>query len=540
MLSKTLLRLALILWASLWWSGLSERVNAQQPTRPVMAQTPVDSTFTYQGYLSRADGSPANGVYDFEFRLYDALTGGNSVGQALTQENITVTAGWFMVDLDFGRGVFTGDRRYLEMAVRPGNSSGAYTLCESRRQLPVSSYSLALPGLWTQPNPTSSNLVGGYGGNQINQGIVGAVIVGGGAAGYPNRVTDNYSVVSGGYYNQAGNGPISFNDSAYATVSGGFANIAGGQYATVGGGWQNVASYDYATVNGGSLNLAGNIHSTIGGGLNNTARGILATIGGGWLNSAVNPYTTVAGGYSNVAKGVYTAIGGGSYNEAYGARAVVAGGDANQASGAYATIPGGRANLAGGDYSFAAGRQARANNPGCFVWADSTEADLNCHVDNRFMVRASGGVYLHTSRDLNSGAALPSGSGAWATLSDRSGKENFAPVDGRGILARLNTIPIQIWNYTTQDPAIRHMGPSAQDFYAAFGIGEDDRYISTVDADGVALAAIQGLYRLTQEQAGQLAVQQEQIAVLQQQNTELLARLAALEALVNGQTGQSK
>ena len=55
------------------------------------------------------------------------------------------------------------------------------------------------------------------------------------------------------------------------------------------------------------------------------------------------------------------------------------------------------------------------------------------------------------------------------------------------------TCPLSDWNYTTQDSTIRHIGPVAQDFYAAFGTGDSERYITTVDADGVALAAIQGL-----------------------------------------------
>jgi len=62
----------------------------------------------------------------------------------------------------------------------------------------------------------------------------------------------------------------------------------------------------------------------------------------------------------------------------------------------------------------------------------------------------------------------------------------------------------------------------AQDFYAAFGVGEDDKHISTVDADGVALAAIQGLYQLVREKDAQITAQQEQIAALE-------AHIAALE-----------
>jgi hypothetical protein len=186
--------------------------------------------------------------------------------------------------------------------------------------------------------------------------------------------------------------------------------------------------------------------------------------------------------------------------------------------------------MAGGDFSFAAGQQAKANSQGCFVWADATKTDLHCNDPNRFMVRASGGVYFFSSTDLNSGAALPPGSGSWATWSDRQAKANFAPVSGNEILDHLSSIPIQTWNYKSQDPTVRHIGPAAQDFYAAFGVGEDERHISTVDADGVALAAIQGLYQLNQEQAAQIETQQRQIEALE-------TRLAALEELIKKQIG---
>ena len=84
-------------------------------------------------------------------------------------------------------------------------------------------------------------------------------------------------------------------------------------------------------------------------------------------------------------------------------------------------------------------------------------------------------------------------------------------------------MPIQTWNAKGADPGIRHMGPTAQDFYAAFGLGGDDKHISTGDKDGVALAAIQGLYQLNKELEAENAAQQAQIDALE-------ARLAALEA----------
>jgi hypothetical protein len=77
-------------------------------------------------------------------------------------------------------------------------------------------------------------------------------------------------------------------------------------------------------------------------------------------------------------------------------------------------------------------------------------------------------------------------------ISDRNTKENFDPVRAADILAKVAALPISTWNFK-QDPAAKHIGPMAQDFYAAFGLGQDEKHIATVDADGVALAAIQAL-----------------------------------------------
>jgi trimeric autotransporter adhesin len=78
-------------------------------------------------------------------------------------------------------------------------------------------------------------------------------------------------------------------------------------------------------------------------------------------------------------------------------------------------------------------------------------------------------------------------------LSDRNAKENFAPTNPREVLDKVAALPLATWNYKTQDKSIRHIGPTAQDFHTAFGVGENDRTITTVNAAGVALAAIQGL-----------------------------------------------
>jgi hypothetical protein len=101
-------------------------------------------------------------------------------------------------------------------------------------------------------------------------------------------------------------------------------------------------------------------------------------------------------------------------------------------------------------------------------------------------------------------------------VSDRNVKENVAAVDGRDLLDKLDAIPLATWNYKTQDESIRHIGPMAQDFHAAFGLGEDDRHITTIDADGVALAGVQALYRMVQEKDSQIERLTDQVKKLQE------------------------
>jgi hypothetical protein len=233
----------------------------------------------------------------------------------------------------------------------------------------------------------------------------------------------------------------------------------------------------------------------------------------------------------------YATVGGGDSNTASGSYATVGGGAGNTASGSYATAPGGTGNTALGELSLAAGRRAKANNQGCFVWGDSTDADVACNSDNGFVVRASGNVWFGTtsSPDLSTGfintstGGYLSSAGVWTDNSDRDAKENFTPVDGQEVLARLADMPIATWNYKAQDASIRHMGPMAQDFYAALGLGEDERHIAALDSSGVALAAIQGLYQLSQEQTARIQALEDQNASLQQRLDGLEARVTALE-----------
>ncbi len=417
-----------------------------------------------------------------------------------------------------------------------------------------------------------------------------AAIVGGGA---DNTANGNYATIGGGFrntasdYATAGGGNTNTASGATSTVGGGWVNIASGDSATIGGGahnsasgpvstvsggWSNIASTYYATIGGGYDNTASGGDSTVGGGANNTASGKDSTVGGGWANTASAAYATIAGGgpsdlndptntnnrvtddYGAIGGGAgnragngdsdttnarYATVGGGINNTASSQSATVGGGWGNTASGNAATVPGGASNVAGGAYSFAAGAQAQATHNGSFVW--SSVDPTSSWGDNTFTVRAHGGARFYSAAGTGTGVQLASGGGSWSNLSDRAAKENFAPVDGRDILDRLAAVPIQTWNYRSQDPAIRHIGPVAQDFYAAFGVGEDDTHITTVDADGVALAAIQGLYEVVQEKDARIAELEGRVAALEAQNAaqqaqihSLEARLTALERQVGG------
>lgn len=107
--------------------------------RIVPAQT---TNFTYQGKLADA-GIPANGSYDFQFKLFDTPTVGTGTqqGSPVTVPNVTVTNGIFTVQIDFGLGVFPGADRFLEIAVKPV-SSGTFTILGPRQPLTSTPYAL--------------------------------------------------------------------------------------------------------------------------------------------------------------------------------------------------------------------------------------------------------------------------------------------------------------------------------------------------------------------------------------------------------------
>ncbi|MBK7827425.1 MAG: tail fiber domain-containing protein [Nannocystis sp.] len=78
--------------------------------------------------------------------------------------------------------------------------------------------------------------------------------------------------------------------------------------------------------------------------------------------------------------------------------------------------------------------------------------------------------------------------------SDRNAKTDFVEINAAEVLRKVVALPLSSWRYRTDDPVVRHLGPMAQDFHAAFGLWNSDTMIFPLDASGVSMAAIQGLH----------------------------------------------
>ncbi len=314
-------------------------------------------------------------------------------------------------------------------------------------------------------------------------------------------------------------------------------NQATATYSVVAGGQANLVSGAYGTVSGGSSNTASAQGSTISGGDFHTASGAGSAIGGGLDNSASGNSSTVAGGTANGVSGLYGSIGGGLSNRASGYAAAIGGGTFNFATGTNSTIAGGADNFASGQYSFAAGRRAEARNDGQLVWSDAqpfsfdpqTQAAFGAGVSlaNTFSVRATGGVWLATGIDtlgnVTSSCRINPGTSAWSCSSDKRIKERVEAVSPISVLNSLMRLSISKWSIIGSPT--RQIGPMAQDFYRQFRVGASDTHINTIDAQGVAFAAIQGL---GQKQAMDAKIKDEKIAL---QGAEIASLKRELNAI---------
>jgi hypothetical protein len=189
------------------------------------------------------------------------------------------------------------------------------------------------------------------------------------------------------------------------------------------------------------------------------------------------------------------------------------------------------------DYSTAMGKFASNNGfTGTFVWSDGSATQaadtFRNTANNEFAARATGGFRFRTNLAGTTGCNLPAGSGVFNCTSSRMTKENFLFTKGEDVLARLRNVPVSSWNYISEGRQVRHMGPMAEDFYQAFGLGTNNTSIGVQDLAGISLAAVKALDARTtelQQRTNEVTQLHNEVAALRTANASLEQRLAALE-----------
>jgi len=364
------------------------------------------------------------------------------------------------------------------------------------------------------------------------------------AFGYKSIARGTYATALG--YKTLASGPQSTAMGGETTASGshstamGGSTTASGDYSTAMGRLSTAKGF-YAVAMGYDTNADTSWSTALG--RTTTASGIYS-IAAGWNSEATDDYA-IAMGYYNTASGTnsvalgYSLDATGDYSASLGRNNIASGnystalGYSTDAIGAFSTSTGystaasgvaslsvGYQTMASGDYTIAMGYRAHTNGySGSFVYADQSSIGYTlAYSKNQFVVRASGGTKFYSSSDTLSGVKLVSGAGAWSSISDKNRKENFTDVNKYEVLDKLSKINIQGWNYKSQDPSIKHIGITAQDFYNNFGFGENDVTLTWIDVAGINSVAIQELYN--------------NYINLQSENKELKERLKRLEELI--------
>lgn len=405
------------------------------------------------------------------------------------------------------------------------------------------------------------------------------------SGGSSNNSSGDHSTVSGGKGNTSSNFSSIVSGGFQNTASGNSSTVAGGQnnsaigiVSVVGGGFTNNAKADFSTISGGSDNKTGAIngavnaqYSTVSGGVLNSADASAATVAGGARNLANGNNAFIAGGTDNTASGQWSfaagrrskALNDGCFmfsdsndfdfqcttNNAFTTRATggvwfVTAIDGTGAAAKLTTIDtAGNLNIdPSGAINFGANTRQMLNlwnaNYGIGVQPSAmyfrSESDFEWYkggIHSNVFANAGGGSWLMGLS--TSGLAVNS---TFVSASDRNIKENFEDIDSVQILEKLASLPIQSWNYKADDNKVKHIGPMAQDFFAAFGVGPDDKHITTVDEGGIALAAIKALKAENDALKSEVKAMQKQLVVIEKQNgtiKSLEERLARLEAVLN-------
>jgi hypothetical protein len=477
------------------------------------------TAFTYQGRLN--DGAnPANGRYDLKFGLFNASTNGTLVSSDYaTNSATTVSGGLFTVTLDFGD-VFAGPGRWLEIAVRT-NGGGAFSTLSPRQQLTSIPYAIRA----TSANHATSADFANNAGHADSANNAGHADSANSASFANNANSANTAIgathaTSADFANNAGHA-----DSASTASTANTANNA--NYATSAATAGSADSANNANT-ANFANSAGTANSVAAANVSGTLAdshlsGNVALRSGGNTFNGTQIITNGSVGLATTSPGRMLQLGGPANTEAMiRLNSTAANGIAGRAWDV--GVPKSDTSTDGKFFSFSV-QDTAAALPALLIRWDSQYVGIS----------NTNPIALLTVGSSVSPAYCNGTS--WVNGSDRNAKENFAPVDAAEVLARVVSLPVQSWSYKAQ-PDDKHIGPVAQDFHTAFGLnGKDERHIATVDADGVALAAIQGL---NQKLEGGSKRAETRIEKLETENTGLKKRLSELEAIVSKLTAEKE
>jgi hypothetical protein len=532
------------------------------------------TAFTYQGPLTDG-GNPADAIYDMQFKLFDTLDVGTGTqqGEDVTNPTVQITNGIFAVALDFGATVFDGSPRFLEISIHPAGSADPYTVLAPRQPLTSSPYSVRtlsaqqadvaldsakLGGLDASEYVTTSSVGNSFIKNDAAQqttasfnidgsGTVGSTLMVNGRAGIgtspttgklqvlgepdvpgvysvsPNRGV--WGISTGSSYGVYGESILGIGMQGVSTFNVGVVGSSTSATGVVGGsvdgngviGQTNAISTQVAGVHGVSTRLGG--IAILANGTTGVYAKPVDTFGFGVVGEANISSSVGVKGISTEGKGVL-----GQSTNSIGVYGISTNGPGVSGEGAQGISGFSAAAFGYGVYGRSTGGGGTGvagevtSGGGIAVYASNSGGGLAGRFVGKVHISGSP-LYVGPTADGGSGTTdIFNGSVTadnFFERSDRNIESNFSAVDPRAILEKLAAIPIQSWNYKTQPESVRHIGPMAQDFRAAFGFGRDDKTITTIDADGVAMAAIQGLYQMMIEKNIQIERLQDQVRQLE-------------------------
>ncbi len=467
-------------------------------SHPRQATAQGTTAFTYQGQL-RDGGTNANGTYTMTFKLYDAVSGGGQIGSTISNSP-TLANGLFTVNLDFGAGAFNDAGRWLDITVQAGTNT-AETL-SPRVQV--------LPAPYAQFAAVAAT---------VTNGAIKSAQMAANAIATTN--IQNGAITTAQIANSAvTNANLTANAVATANIQNG--TVTDAKIVSMSG--SKVSGAVALATNANYAGSANELHTSVttSGGTNDgttfwgvapslTANRDLEFSANGVAQMAIYPSgigTVVFGKLfvnDNLKVNGRIGFNSGGQIEDVSSISFANGVQIEDAGNAGLSIHGGN-----GGVTLRGSSIISADNSASLRFdTDALAVNGGLNVFGRFTVgtTTTTSVIITTAGDICGNT--------FCGNSDRNLKDKFTPINSREVLERVANLPISSWNYKT-DEQTRHIGPMAQDFYAAFNVGTDEKHIATVDEGGVALAAIQGLNEKLKEKDAKIEAMEKRLADLEE------------------------